>query len=100
MSLYYPGNGGGGGGCPIQFGISRGGRGGCPIQFGISIYGGSYCIENTFYYFYMSDGCVMVENSGVFLFRNVIGWSFPWTELSAVVLMFGQSVPTFQNAKI
>jgi hypothetical protein len=41
-------------------------RGGCPIQFGISIYGGSYCIENTFCYFYMSDGCVMVKKQWSF----------------------------------
>lgn len=78
----------------------EGGRGGGSIQFGISIYGGSYWIENMLCHFYMSDGCVIVENSGVSLFRNVTGWSFPWAELSAVVLMFGQAVPSFRNAKI
>jgi len=28
-------------------------------------------------HFCMSSGCVLVENSGVSLFRNVTGWSFP-----------------------
>ena len=51
-------------------------------------------------HFYVSNGCIMVENGGVSLFRNVTGWSFPWAELSAVVLLFGQSVPSFRNVKI
>jgi hypothetical protein len=27
--------------------------------------------------FFMSDGCVMAENTGVSLSRDVTGWSFP-----------------------